>query len=92
MEVRLNQFEQGGRRYLCLVRDISERKRAEDELRESEERFRTLVQSSFHVYWETDVQHRFIRQEFAEGLAGAPAPGSEIGETWLGSALPRARR
>ena len=81
VEVRLNQFEQGGRRYLCLVRDISERKRAEDELRESEERFRTIVQFSFDVYWESDAQHRFIRQVFAEGLADAPAAGSEIGKT-----------
>jgi PAS domain S-box-containing protein len=81
VEVRLNQFEQGGRRYLCLVRDISERKRAEDELRESEERFRTIVQFSFDVYWESDAQHRFTRQVFAEGLADAPAPGSEIGKT-----------
>jgi PAS domain S-box-containing protein len=41
VEVRVGQFEQGGRRFLCLVRDISDRKRAEDELRASEERFRS---------------------------------------------------
>ena len=33
------------------------------------------------MYWETDAQHRFTRQEFAEGLSDAPAPGSEIGKT-----------
>jgi signal transduction histidine kinase len=39
------------------------------------------VQFSFDVYWETDAQHRFTHQEFAESLADAPAPGSEIGKT-----------
>lgn len=48
-------------------------------LRESEERFRTLVQFSFDVYWETDAQHRFIRQEFANTLTDPPI--SEIGKT-----------
>ena len=43
VEVRVNQFEQDGRRLLCLVRDITERKRTEDELRASEERFRSFV-------------------------------------------------
>jgi PAS domain S-box-containing protein len=48
-------------------------------LRESEERFRTLVQFSFDVYWETNAQHRFIRQEFANTLTDPPV--SEIGKT-----------
>ena len=66
---------------LVVCEDITERKHVREALRASEERFRTLVQFSFDVYWETDAQHRFTFQEFGEGLADAPAPGSEIGKT-----------
>ena len=76
-------WDESGRplRQFGVLQDITELRRTEEELRESEERFRTLIQFSFDVYWETDAQHRFIRQEFAERLADAPPAGSEIGKT-----------
>jgi PAS domain S-box-containing protein len=64
-----------------MLVDNTERERAEAELRASEERFRTVVQFSFDVYWESDAQHRFTVQQFGEGLTDAPAAGSEIGKT-----------
>ncbi len=82
VEVRMRElWHEGQLLAVSLDRDITARKRAEDELRTSEERFRTLVQFSFDVYWESDAEHRFIRQEFAEGLADAPEPNTEIGKT-----------
>ena len=74
-------FEQSRNQGVSFVLDLTGRKRADEALRRSEERFRTLVHFSFDVYWETDAQHRFTRQEFAESLADAPATGSEIGKT-----------
>jgi PAS domain-containing protein len=73
-------FDETRTQGVAFVLDLTERKLAEDELRASEERFRTVVHFSFEVYWETDTQHRFTRLEYAPGLVEAPASGSEIGK------------
>jgi PAS domain S-box-containing protein len=64
---------------VAFVLDVTERKVAEEALRGSEERFRTLTQFSFEVYWETDAQHRFIRLD-SKRLNNAPPPDTEIGK------------
>jgi len=45
--------------FVGIVRDISERKRAEERQRHSEQLFRDFAQSSSDWFWESDAQHRY---------------------------------
>ena len=57
--------------------DVADREGAEEALRASE-RFRTLLQFFFDVYWETDAQHRFTRQD----LSGDRTSPTRRREAW----------
>ena len=60
VEIRVGQFEQADAGFLCLVRDITERKRAEDELRASEGRFRSFVDHATDGFFLFDEQRALL--------------------------------
>jgi PAS domain S-box-containing protein len=58
-----------------IERDVTERKHAEDALRESESRYRLLVETSIEGIWIMDREHRtsYVNQSMADMLGYEPA-------------------
>ncbi|HEV3157543.1 MAG TPA: PAS domain S-box protein, partial [Candidatus Baltobacteraceae bacterium] len=60
--------------------DVTERKRTEQALRESEAKFRDYAESASDWYWETDPDHKFTRvTDYERLLARGFAPVNRIG-------------
>jgi PAS domain S-box-containing protein len=68
-------------RFVGALMDVTAAKRAEDALRESEQRFRDFTESASDWYWETGPDHRFITHLVSEQLLDkiGALPASRIG-------------
>jgi len=75
-------LQQASRVIGSQVGQFLQRKRAEESLRESEARFRSLTQMSSDFFWETDAQHRV-----AAIVHGPTYPSAEIGFGVVGRTL-----
>jgi PAS domain S-box-containing protein len=80
VEIRVGQFEQGGRRFLCVARDISERKLAEVSLRQRERDLREILETipAMTITVLADGSNVFIGKRFSEysGLSEENGQGS----------------
>lgn len=75
-ELAVGQVTSGGSvRYVGIIRDITQRKQVERELRESEGRFRDLAGSASDWFWETDEAYRliFVSDRIASVLGVKPS-------------------
>ncbi len=63
------------RRFICLARDITERRNFEGSLRQSEERYRMLIETANEGIWAMDRDHvtTYVNQAMADMLGYSPS-------------------
>jgi len=77
LEIRGNPLPGGG--FVTTYTDVTARKRAEQAVRESEVRFRSLTELSSDWYWEQDENFRFV--EFSAGADLRDTSSAHVGRT-----------
>lgn len=84
IELALSQaLLEGKPQWIAIAHDITERKRMDQALHESEARFRSLTEMSSDFYWESDPEHRLSQRYWVDKkLSGTSVfgQGSPIGK------------
>jgi PAS domain S-box-containing protein len=83
VEVAFGELIKNGRRvFTGFIRDISDRKRAEEELRESEERFKNMADAAPVMIWASDPDKRctYFNQQWLDFTGRAMR--QELGDRW----------
>lgn len=85
VEVRIREFEQGGRRFMCAARDITERERARKTLRESEAKLERAQRIAHVGWWERDFETRHVTlsDEVCEIFGVQPLDLPKWHDRWL---------
>jgi PAS domain S-box-containing protein len=72
------------KRVLAINMDVSDRKRAEERLREGEERFRALADSAPVLIWIAGPQHTQFSNQAYRDFVGVADDSELVGSGWLG--------
>ncbi|MEI6293549.1 MAG: PAS domain S-box protein, partial [Methanomicrobiales archaeon] len=78
------------RHFVAQIEDITDRKRADDTLRESEVKFRTMVEASPDIIWEIDPQGNFTYISSQCHAQLGYEPGDLIGQSFFSLVRPEA--
>jgi PAS domain S-box-containing protein len=83
MEASITHLESDGRRlFTVIIRDITERRRAEESIRESEERFRLLANTAPVMIWTAGIDRKcsYVNKTWLD-FTGRPLE-AELGDGW----------
>jgi diguanylate cyclase (GGDEF)-like protein/PAS domain S-box-containing protein len=84
VSIRVNEMQQTGMSmYACMVADISGRKKAESKLRETEARYRELVETAHDLVWSIDTEGKWLFLNAASHNIYGYAPQAMIGRSIL---------
>src|SRR5829696_2803331 len=89
MEASISQIEIGGQKfYTVILRDVTEARKAVDQLRESEERFHNMANSAPAMIWIADPENRctYVNKQWLD-FTGRTAE-EELGRGWMRSVHP----